>query len=122
MGGSQRSRPPRNAQVQDKKGTKKVVNVNKSTERLHTGSQLVLSFALSCFGLASLGATPQAAPKTTEQLESLIYSVKGPDLFRVYCAVCHGSDAKGNGPLASGLKAKVPDLTVLAKTNGGQFP
>jgi mono/diheme cytochrome c family protein len=84
-----------------------------------------LGFALIGFVFASTDATAQRAPKTQEQLEQverLIYSVKGPDLFRAHCAACHGEDAKGSGPMASALKAKVPDLTVLAKNNGGQFP
>jgi mono/diheme cytochrome c family protein len=93
---------------------------------LNTGSQMLRSLALSCFVLASLHAAPQTAPdtpeKTKDQLEQLIYSVKGPDLFRAHCAACHGSDAAGNGPLASALKAKPADLTVLAKNNRGQFP
>ena len=38
------------------------------------------------------------------------------------CAACHGRDAKGDGPVAASLKQKVPDLTVLAKSNGGVFP
>lgn len=93
---------------------------------LHAGLKMLLGFALSCFVLASLGATSQTAPKTQEkakdQIEQLIYSVKGPDLFRAHCAACHGLDAKGDGPIAPSLKAKVADLTVLAKNNGGQFP
>jgi mono/diheme cytochrome c family protein len=93
---------------------------------LHAGSKMLLGFALSCSVLASLGATPQTAPKTQEQtkeqLEQLIYSVKGPDLFRAHCAACHGSDAKGSGPMASTLKTKPANLTLLAKNNGGQFP
>jgi mono/diheme cytochrome c family protein len=60
----------------------------------------------------------QTPPKT----ESLIYSVKGPDLFRGYCAVCHGTDGHGDGPMAPNLKSKVPDLTTLARNNKGQFP
>jgi mono/diheme cytochrome c family protein len=95
-------------------------------EGLNTGSKILQSLALSCFAVANLGAAPQAAPKTQvktkEQLEQLIYSVKGPDLFRAHCAACHGSDAKGSGPMASTLKTKAPDLTLLAKNNGGQFP
>jgi len=43
-------------------------------------------------------------------------------LFRAYCASCHGADAKGKGPAAPALKARVPDLTLLAKRNGGKFP
>ena len=38
------------------------------------------------------------------------------------CAVCHGQDAKGNGPIADMLKQVPTDLTVLARNNGGVFP
>ena len=64
----------------------------------------------------------QVPPKTQGQLETLIYSVKGTDLFRAHCAACHGGDASGHGPLASVLKTKVPDLTTLARSNKGEFP
>lgn len=38
------------------------------------------------------------------------------------CAVCHGYDADGKGPLADLLKVAAPDLTQLQKNNGGVFP
>lgn len=38
------------------------------------------------------------------------------------CAACHGPKGKGDGPIAPEMKSKVPDLTVLAKNNGGVFP
>ncbi|MCK9386780.1 MAG: hypothetical protein M0Q22_00095 [Sulfuritalea sp.] len=38
------------------------------------------------------------------------------------CAVCHGLGGKGNGPVAAQLTAKMPDLALLAKNNGGVFP
>jgi mono/diheme cytochrome c family protein len=99
-------------------------------EKPHIGPRILLGLALSGFVLASTGAAPQTAPKPQEktqektkaELEQLIYSVKGPELFRAYCATYHGSDAKGVGPMAPALKTKVPDLTVLAKKNGGRFP
>ena len=47
---------------------------------------------------------------------------KGVDLYRRYCAVCHGKDGKGGGPAAAALKATPTDLTQLAKNNGGKFP
>ena len=51
---------------------------------------------------------------------------KRPDLgkreFENNCAVCHGSDAKGKGPYNYYLKTDAPDLTTLAKRNGGVFP
>ncbi len=42
--------------------------------------------------------------------------------FETYCAVCHNKDGKGGGPFSMLLTKKVPDLTVLAKNNGGVFP
>lgn len=38
------------------------------------------------------------------------------------CAVCHGVTGKGDGPVVGQLRSKVPDLTVLARDNGGVFP
>lgn len=52
----------------------------------------------------------------------LIESLEGRDLFRAYCAVCHGNDARGRGPAASFLKGNVPDLTRIAERRGGTFP
>jgi mono/diheme cytochrome c family protein len=63
----------------------------------------------------------QEAPDSKEQ-QALIRSVDGPELYRTYCASCHGKDGKGNGPAASALKATVPDLTVIARDNKGEFP
>jgi len=49
-------------------------------------------------------------------------SMSGSDIFKWYCAACHGKGAKGNGPAASELKTHPPDLTTLAKRNKGKFP
>lgn len=38
------------------------------------------------------------------------------------CAVCHGVDAEGDGPLTDVLMKRPPDLTRLAERNGGRFP
>lgn len=46
---------------------------------------------------------------------------KGRQLFTQYCAVCHGSDARGNGPVAAELKKQPADLTVIQK-QGEKFP
>ncbi|HEV2385876.1 MAG TPA: cytochrome c [Candidatus Acidoferrales bacterium] len=82
-------------------------------------------------GLAALASIPaarvraqQAKPKSQTELERerLIPSLKGPELFRAYCATCHGVDGKGNGPVAPALKTKPPDLTTIARRNGGRFP
>lgn len=49
-------------------------------------------------------------------------SLSGQKLYESYCAVCHGADAKGGGPLVPQLKTAPPDLTQIAKRNGGTFP
>ena len=46
----------------------------------------------------------------------------GQEEFRRQCAVCHGMDAKGEGPLGALLNVDPGDLTRLAIENGGQFP
>ncbi len=38
------------------------------------------------------------------------------------CAVCHGLSGKGEGSFGEVLKVNMPDLTLLAKRNGGVFP
>jgi len=47
---------------------------------------------------------------------------RGKREFQTSCAVCHGADARGDGPLRPYLVKPPADLTVLAKRNGGQFP
>ncbi len=42
--------------------------------------------------------------------------------YRRYCAPCHGTDAKGDGPVGAALVKKPADLTMLAKNNKGEFP
>jgi mono/diheme cytochrome c family protein len=46
----------------------------------------------------------------------------GGELYKRFCASCHGVDADGNGPVAPLLKVMVPDLTRIAKRHGGKFP
>lgn len=46
----------------------------------------------------------------------------GSEMFKAYCASCHGSDAKGHGPAAPALKTPPPDLTILSKGNQGKYP
>jgi mono/diheme cytochrome c family protein len=42
--------------------------------------------------------------------------------FSFHCAACHGADGKGAGPVSRALKIEPPDLTRIAKRNGGVFP
>ena len=46
----------------------------------------------------------------------------GKSEFQSSCASCHGTDARGKGPVSGQLKVAPPDLTMLAKNNNGVFP
>jgi mono/diheme cytochrome c family protein len=48
--------------------------------------------------------------------------VSGAQMFKEYCAVCHGPGGKGDGPVATALKVPPPDLTTLAQRHDGKFP
>ena len=62
---------------------------------------------------------PQSPQQETARL---IDSIQGPALYATYCAVCHGTEGKGNGPMAKALRVAPPGLTRLAARNGGKFP
>ena len=39
-----------------------------------------------------------------------------------YCALCHGLEGTGLGPLAEAMKAAPANLTLIAQRHGGKFP
>jgi len=49
-------------------------------------------------------------------------ALSGLELYQRLCSSCHGADAQGDGPVASLLNVRVPDLTRLAARDGGEFP
>jgi mono/diheme cytochrome c family protein len=72
----------------------------------------------------SMGWTAVAdGPRSgTSEDVTLIPSIQGPALYKAYCASCHGSDAKGGGPMAKALKISPADLTRISTRNGGTLP
>jgi len=59
---------------------------------------------------------------TTATAQEYHQANTGAEIYRTYCASCHGTAARGDGPLASSMKKKPADLTEIAKRNGGLFP
>jgi hypothetical protein len=45
----------------------------------------------------------------------------GAELFERFCASCHGTEARGDGPVSRSLNTAVPDLTTIA-SRYGEFP
>lgn len=101
---------------------------DKTVTKIRNAAWWCLVAAVSAMLVAGMGAKTRTGSQTTqepansEKQQTLIRSVEGVDLYRAYCASCHGKDGKGKGPVAPALKATVPDLTVIAKNNGGKFP
>jgi len=75
---------------------------------------LVLFLAFACF--AANAQTLKKAPISPTSPAS------GQEMFKEYCAVCHGVDGKGTGPAATALKKTPANLTELTQRNGGKFP
>ena len=46
----------------------------------------------------------------------------GRQEYQAKCAVCHGLDGRGNGPMAGFMTKPVTDLSLLSRRNGGIFP
>ncbi len=70
---------------------------------------------LGAAGIVQAQNVKKVAPKPT-------VAVAGKDLFRQYCAACHGADGKGGGPAAVAMKSAPSDLTGISRRNGGRFP
>ncbi len=79
---------------------------------------IMVAFLLSSLLLPA----QQTAPKIKEVPVSPTSAGSGKEMFKAYCASCHGVDAKGSGPAAPALKQQPTDLTLLAEKNGGKFP
>jgi mono/diheme cytochrome c family protein len=83
-------------------------------------------FALACAcALAVVGVwavTPQAAPLAAPQARAAAGAPDGAALYRTYCASCHGTTGRGDGPVAAVLRVPPADLTMLAQRNGGTYP
>jgi mono/diheme cytochrome c family protein len=79
----------------------------------------VLAVTLGVY--AGMPLLAQTKPQVERVPAKSILSVEGTDTYASYCAVCHGTDAKGAGPAAPALKATVPDLTTLSTRHSGKF-
>ena len=79
------------------------------------------SLLLLCLVLLPALLSP-AAPRQDRTILSASNTVDGAKIFQYRCAVCHGIDGRGHGPDSVVLKHSVPDVTLISKRSGGQFP
>ena len=74
-----------------------------------TGRSVLGSLVLLVLCTATLAASAEQEPP-------------GRQLYLRYCGACHGPQAKGDGVASSFMRQSPPDLTLLAKQHGGEFP
>ncbi|WP_439523433.1 c-type cytochrome [Marivita sp.] len=73
----------------------------------------IFSLMIGMLGVGLIAAcTPEEMPQVSD----------GRALFMENCAICHGADAKGNGPMARAMRNPPLDLTLIAARNDGSFP
>jgi mono/diheme cytochrome c family protein len=76
---------------------------------------LIVALSVVLYGQQAKPVIEKVAPSPTS-------AASGPEMYRAYCAVCHGANGKGNGPAAPALKVAPGDLTKLTAKNKGKFP
>jgi mono/diheme cytochrome c family protein len=81
----------------------------------HPAPVLGALFLGALLGCAGDGPSP-AAPSTPESR-----AAAGDELFRRYCASCHGVSGRGDGPVAASLRLPPADLTRIAARRDGKF-
>ena len=59
-------------------------------------------------GLVAAVAVPRSPAAAQQTVEAVVGGSNGSDVFRSYCASCHGASARGDGPLAGELRYRSP--------------
>jgi mono/diheme cytochrome c family protein len=97
---------------------------HRAAQRRGMGLEFVALLLAAGLGWASAAVQEPGArpPASQEPPRSPVAAVSGAYAFRTYCASCHGVDGRGDGPLTDSLRFHPPDLTLIAKRNGGEFP
>jgi mono/diheme cytochrome c family protein len=73
------------------------------------------------------GQSPQATqPPNKKSLKIVPIEQSKPNsgaqMFKDYCASCHGVGGRGDGPAVAFLKTPPPDLRLMAQRNSGKYP
>lgn len=76
-----------------------------------------MRLAVLALALAPIAATTlaQTTPQVKFEPAKDISPTDGVGMFRGYCAPCHGTSGKGDGPAAAALNPKPANLTEFGK-------
>ena len=82
--------------------------------RIRTGTKRWGLALAAAAGLVAVGVTRLEA-------QGQVTMFDGSTLYRTYCASCHGTGGRGDGPVAQHLKKPPANLTQIAVRNNGVF-
>lgn len=102
------------------RGPAEKAQAKKPAAAVSAAAVLVLGLGLLLSPMLAPPAAAQDAAAAAAAQPKL--TAAGADLFRTYCASCHGTSARGDGPLADSMRRRPANLTEIAKRNNGAFP
>jgi mono/diheme cytochrome c family protein len=85
--------------------------------RMRFASFVALALLAAGWGSMTPGAQGEGEPAGQQEAVE-----EGKLLYGIYCQSCHGSQGRGDGPMARTMQPRPNDLTVLSRDNGGKFP
>ncbi len=85
-------------------------------------SMILLATAAVTVGMCLAQEKAAQKPEVKRAPIKQTSAASGKEMYTQYCAPCHGTDGKGNGPAGSAMKAPPTDLTQLARKNNGKYP
>src|SRR5215471_2808584 len=84
-----------------------------------------MQFHAATFLIGLIAATGVLSAQTPTKINHVPLTptspASGQEMFAAYCAVCHGTNGKGNGPATPALKTPPANLTRLAVSHNGIF-
>jgi nucleotide-binding universal stress UspA family protein/mono/diheme cytochrome c family protein len=105
--------------VRERRDLRRPAQIEVKSTRTRPAALCAIGAAVFALLLPGLAAAQSSEPAPAPVMKQ---TIPGGELFRTYCVTCHGTTARGDGPLASSMTRKPADLTELAKRNGGVYP
>jgi mono/diheme cytochrome c family protein len=91
-----------------------------------TGLLFAGVLVVAASGMPLTAQSGEAAQKQGHELKQVPITYSDPgsgaQMYKDYCAACHGMEGSGDGPAAAFLKMPPRDLRTMAQRNDGKYP